>query len=192
GEQAVAGVRAGGGTPARPHSGGAAAARGPGRPAGAPARRGRNAAPAPADTAEDAPVDASEPAPAATSDTESVEPRDADAAATSTSVAVDDVILAWATVLPELPVATRSAVQEAQPLSVDGDVVTFGVSPRLIEAARPRFRREADTIREALSRHVGASLRFNLVEHEGVSGEPSSSPSAPAPPPQEHDALALQ
>jgi hypothetical protein len=73
-------------------------------------------------------------------------------------------------------------------LSVEGDVVTFGVSPRLIEAARPRFRREADTIRDALSRHVGASLRFNLVEHEGFSGEPVASASpAPPPPDEEHD-----
>ena len=94
---------------------------------------------------------------------------------------VDDVILAWATLLPELSVATRSAVQEAQPLSVDGDVVTFGVSPRLIEAARPRFRREANTIRDALSRHVGTSLRFNLVPHEGFSGERAASAQAESP-----------
>ena len=86
------------------------------------------------------------------------------------SLDVDDVILAWAAVLPELPVATRSAVQEAQPLSVEGDVVTFGVSPRLIEAAKPRFRREADTIRNALSQRVGRSLRFNLIAHEGFVG----------------------
>ena len=89
--------------------------------------------------------------------------------------------MAWATLLPELPVATRSAVQEAQPLSVEGDVVTFGVSPRLIEAARPRFRREADTIRDALSQHVGTRLRFNLVAHEGFSGERAAS-AQPAPP----------
>jgi DNA polymerase-3 subunit gamma/tau len=99
---------------------------------------------------------------------------------------VDDVIIAWASVLPELPVATRSAVQEAQPLTVEGDVVTFGVSPRLIEAARPRFRREADTIREALSRHVGRSLRFNLVAHEGF-GERGASPAPAAPPPRASD-----
>jgi DNA polymerase III subunit gamma/tau len=90
------------------------------------------------------------------------------------SIDVDDVILAWAAVLPELPVATRSAVQEAQPLSVEGDVVTFGVSPRLIEAAKPRFRREADTIRDALSQRVGRSLRFNLIAHEGFTGASTS------------------
>ncbi|HYU38526.1 MAG TPA: DNA polymerase III subunit gamma/tau [Acidimicrobiia bacterium] len=96
-------------------------------------------------------------------------------AALAASVDVDDVILAWAAVLPELPVATRSAVQEAQPLSVEGDVVTFGVSPRLIEAAKPRFRREADTIRNALSQRVGHSLRFNLIAHEGFVGGRASS-----------------
>jgi DNA polymerase-3 subunit gamma/tau len=103
------------------------------------------------------------------------------------SVDVDDVILAWAAVLPELPVATRSAVQEAQPLSVEGDVVTFGVSPRLIEAAKPRFRREADTIRNALSQRVGQSLRFNLIAHEGFSSERSSTPSPSAEPVNEPD-----
>jgi DNA polymerase-3 subunit gamma/tau len=103
------------------------------------------------------------------------------------SVDVDDVILAWAAVLPELPVATRSAVQEAQPLSVEGDVVTFGVSPRLIEAAKPRFRREADTIRSALSQRVGQSLRFNLIAHEGFSGERASDPAPSAVPVSEPD-----
>jgi len=89
--------------------------------------------------------------------------------------------------------AIGRAVQEAQPLSVEGDVVTFGVSPRLIEAARPRFRREADAIRKALSRHVGASLRFNLVEHEGFSGEPSASaPSGPPPPDEDHDDVVIE
>jgi DNA polymerase-3 subunit gamma/tau len=114
--------------------------------------------------------------------------------APSPSVDVDEVILAWATVLPELPVATRSAVQEAQPLTVEGDVVTFGVSPRLIEAARPRFRREANTIRDALSRHVGRSLRFNLVAHEGFSSERASAAKAKAPAtePEEPDDVALE
>src|SRR5207253_11517977 len=121
-------------------------------------------------------AEVSDPAP-----TEPKEPIEAKAKAEAKAVDVDDVILAWATVLPELSVATRSAVQEAQPLSVDGDIVTFGVSPRLIEAARPRFRREADTIRDALSRHVGTSLRFNLVPHEGFSGERAASAAAEPP-----------
>jgi len=83
-------------------------------------------------------------------------------------------------------------VQEAQPLSVDGDIVTFGVSPRLIEAARPRFRREANTIRDALSRHVGTSLRFNLVPHEGFSGERAASAPAAPPEPDESDDIVVE
>jgi len=191
-EQTVAGQRdsRAGGSSSQPPS--ASAPRAPGVTVGALRKRRPEAAAAPPDEPADArAADAFEPSPAAGSgDTASPEPaRDAG----TTSVDVDQVILAWANVLPELPVATRSAVQEAQPLSVEGDVVTFGVSPRLIEAARPRFRREADVIRKALSRHVGASLRFNLVEHEGFSGEPSASaPSGPPPPDEDHDDVVIE
>ena len=87
-----------------------------------------------------------------------------------TALELDDVIVAWAAILPELPVATRSSVQEAQPLKVEGDVITFGVPPRLFEAASPRFRREADAIRAALSDRLGRTARFTLVAHEGFAG----------------------
>jgi DNA polymerase-3 subunit gamma/tau len=130
---------------------------------------------------------ATDPAPEVDAQEASIPPSSAPPATREGPVDVDDVILAWAAVLPELPVATRSAVQEAQPLSVEGDVVTFGVSPRLIEAAKPRFRREADTIRNALSQRVGQSLRFNLIAHEGFSSERSSTPSPSAAPVNEPD-----
>jgi DNA polymerase-3 subunit gamma/tau len=105
---------------------------------------------------------------------------------------LDDVIVAWAQVLPDLPVATRSSVQEAQPLSVEGDVITFGVSPRLFEAAKPRFRREADAIRTALSARLGRTLRFNLVAHEGFTtgGGVERAPSVPEPAPDAIDLTA--
>jgi DNA polymerase III subunit gamma/tau len=178
-EQIVAAQRDAGGA-GGPEAPKAPAARPPGVTVGALRKRRSEPAPAPADEPE--------PAPAPAEESESAPADEPAPSPPATTIDVDEVILAWGSVLPELPVATRSAVQEAQPLSVDGDVVTFGVSPRLIEAARPRFRREADTIREALSRHVGASLRFNLVEHEGFSGEPSSTaPPAPPPPDEEHD-----
>jgi hypothetical protein len=162
-EQTVAGQRDAG--PGRRQEPPASEARAPGVTVGALRKRRPEPAPAP-EAAAEAPAAAPAEAERAT------EPKTEAAAPT---VDVDDVIVAWATVLPELPVATRSAVQEAQPLSVEGDVVTFGVSPRLIEAARPRFRREADTIRDALSQQVGTSLRFNLVAHEGFSGERAAS-----------------
>jgi DNA polymerase-3 subunit gamma/tau len=182
-EQTVAGQRAAG-SGTRPEPPAAPESRAPGVTVGALRKRRPSDSAPPADTEPEAVADAPDPAPAEPK--EPTEPKTkaeaAPAEAGPPTVDVDDVILAWATVLPELSVATRSAVQEAQPLSVDGDVVTFGVSPRLIEAARPRFRREANTIRDALSRHVGTSLRFNLVPHEGFSGERAAS--APAEPPE--------
>jgi len=185
-EQTVAGQRATG-TGTRPERPAATESRAPGVTVGALRKRRPEPAP-PADAAPEPVAEVSDPAPAEpkepTEPTAKVKAK-AKAKAAAPTVDVDDVILAWATLLPELSVATRSAVQEAQPLSVDGDVVTFGVSPRLIEAARPRFRREADTIRDALSRHVGTSLRFNLVPHEGFSGERAAS--APAEPPDVPD-----
>jgi DNA polymerase III subunit gamma/tau len=96
---------------------------------------------------------------------------------------VDDVIIAWAAILPELPVATRSAVQNAHPLRLEGDVIVFGVAPNVIEAARPRFKKEADAIRAALAHHLGRSLRFNLEPSEALSlGNGSSEPPVPVTP----------
>jgi hypothetical protein len=71
-------------------------------------------------------------------------------------------------------------VQSAQPLHVDGDVVTFGVAPALLEAARPRFKREADTIRAALAERLGRSVKFNLVAAEqfGAVGDAGPAPVA--------------
>jgi DNA polymerase III subunit gamma/tau len=172
-EQTVAGQRASGAA-TRPEPPAAPESRAPGVTVGALRKRRPAESAPPADAEPEAVADAPDPAP--TEPKEQTEPKaKMEAEPAVPTVDVDDVILAWATVLPELSVATRSAVQEAQPLSVDGDVVTFGVSPRLIEAARPRFRREANTIRDALSRHVGTSLRFNLVPHEGFSGERAAS-----------------
>ena len=191
-EQTVAGQRGAGPgrrpEPPAPSEARAPEARAPGVTVGALRKRRPEPASAP-DAPPEAAAEAPDPGPAEAERTS--EPKKEEAAPT---VDVDDVILAWATVLPALPVATRSAVQEAQPLSVEGDVVTFGVSPRLIEAARPRFRREADTIRDALSEQVGTSLRFNLVAHEGFSGERTAS-AQPAPPvaePEEHDDIVIE
>jgi hypothetical protein len=76
---------------------------------------------------------------------------------------LDDVILAWAAIVPELTPATRSAVQNAQPVRYDGDVLVFGVAPELLGAARERFKREADTVRDALAAKLGQRFKFTLV-----------------------------
>jgi hypothetical protein len=165
-ESAAAEQRDAGGGAAPPATSSEPVPRTPGATVGAVRKR----APKPAPKAAAQP-DADEAAAAPAAGSAEPEPAgEQDAPRSTASIDVDDVILAWAAVLPELPVATRSAVQEAQPLSIDGDVVIFGVSPRLIEAAKPRFRREADTIRGALSHRLGRNLRFNLVAHEGFTG----------------------
>jgi DNA polymerase-3 subunit gamma/tau len=81
-------------------------------------------------------------------------------------VDLDDVIVAWAEILPELPMATRTAVQTAQPLRLEGPVIVFGVPPNLIEAATPRFHRAADSIREAFSRRLGRTMKFKIAPAE--------------------------
>ena len=117
-EQTVAGQRATG-TGTRPEPPAATESRAPGVTVGALRKRRPEPAP-PADAAPEPVAELSDPAPAEPK--EPTEPK-AEAEAEAPAVDVDDVILAWATLLPELSVATRSAVQEAQPLSVDGDIV---------------------------------------------------------------------
>jgi DNA polymerase-3 subunit gamma/tau len=98
------------------------------------------------------------PAPAAT------EPANTELA--TGEIELDDVIVAWAEILPELPMATRTAVQTAQPLRLEGHVIVFGVPPNLIEAAKPRFHRAADSIREAFSRRLGRTMKFKIAPAE--------------------------
>jgi DNA polymerase III subunit gamma/tau len=75
---------------------------------------------------------------------------------------LDDVIIAWGAIVPELAPATRSAVQNAQPVRFDGDVLVFGVAPELLAAARERFKREADNVRDALAERLGRRFKFKL------------------------------
>jgi len=81
---------------------------------------------------------------------------------------LDDVVLAWADILPTLPMATKSAVQHAQPIRVDGDVVVFGIPPQMHAGAAPRFKSAADTIRGALTQRLGRTPKFSLVASDEV------------------------
>jgi DNA polymerase-3 subunit gamma/tau len=98
---------------------------------------------------------------------------------------LDDVIVAWAAVLPQLALSTRNVVQEAQPIAIEDDVVVFGVAPRAMDRAKPRFQKEAPQIRAALSEHLGANPRFRLVPHDALTASSppaSAAPSAPDEP----------
>jgi DNA polymerase-3 subunit gamma/tau len=154
-ERAVAG-----GTPAQPDP----AARPPGRTIGAVRA---DAAPA-----GEAPQPAQQPDP---------EPAPAPAVADDGPLDLDDVIVAWGQLLPNLSPATRAAVQSAQPVRVDGNVVTFGMAPGLLEAARPRFKKEADTIRAALAERLGQRVKFTLVASEEFNAVGDTDRGHPAP-----------
>jgi hypothetical protein len=108
-------------------------------------------------------------------------------------VDIDDVIVAWAEILPELPPATRAAVREAQPLAVDAGVITFGVPKAHYETALPRFKKEADNIRAALSRRLGRAMRFKSVPHDGFEADPAPTNAAgdEEPPPGDDEVLDL-
>lgn len=154
-------------------------------PASAPAsqssgRSGRSYAELKRDREAEAPAVAPEP-PTAEPDAPTPEASTAELAPAG-DVDIDDVIVAWADILPELPPATRAAVREAQPISVDAGVITFGVPRAQYDVAVPRFKKEADNIRAALSRRLGREMRFKPVPHDGFDAAPSDNPGASAAP----------
>ena len=85
-----------------------------------------------------------------------------------TPIELDDVILAWAAILPAFPPVTRAAAQEAQPIALEGNVVTFGVSKNMFEATKKRFQDQADAIRQGLTAQLGRVLRFKMEPVEGI------------------------
>jgi DNA polymerase-3 subunit gamma/tau len=143
-------------------------------------RRAREGAPSPA--AEDPPappaVAPADPGPVAA---------DADPSpAGDVDIDIDDVIVAWPEVLDGLPPATKAAVREAQPIALEDDVITFGVPRAQFDVAVPRFRKEADNIRAALSAKLGRRLMFKPVPHDFVgTARSSSEPPLDEPPPDD-------
>jgi hypothetical protein len=92
---------------------------------------------------------------------------------------LDDVIVAWNQVLDALPRSLRAAVQEAQPLSVDGNVITFGVSKAQIDNVKPRFHKDAPTIREKFQELLGSPPRFKFTAHSWSGGTNGGRPRPP-------------
>jgi hypothetical protein len=66
-------------------------------------------------------------------------------------------------------------------------VLVFGVAPELLGAARERFKREADTVRDALAAKLGQRFKFQLVADPRFSlrgsaaPEPAGDDDVPAP-----------
>ena len=104
---------------------------------------------------------------------------DASVAAADIVLDLDDVIVAWNQVLDALPRSLRAAVQEAQPLSVDGNVITFGVSKAQMDNVKPRFHKAAPTIREKFRELLGSPPRFKFTVHSWSGGTNGGRPRPP-------------
>ena len=84
---------------------------------------------------------------------------------------LEDAIVAWASVLASLPKSLATAIMEAQPVRVDGNVIVFGVARSHIDTVKPRFQKDADAIRQAFIRELGGPPRFSFTPHEWGEGE---------------------
>jgi DNA polymerase-3 subunit gamma/tau len=94
------------------------------------------------------------------------EPAPVSATAPTAECSLDDVIEAWPETLAMLKAPLRAAIQDAQPIAVEDGVVVFGVPKRRKDAINERFRKEADTIKDAFAAQLGAPPRFKLREHD--------------------------
>jgi DNA polymerase-3 subunit gamma/tau len=113
------------------------------------------------------------------------EPEPEVTAAPTAECSLDDVIEAWPETLALLKAPLRAAIQDAQPIAVEDGVVVFGVPKRRKDAINDRFRKEADTIKEAFAAKLGAPPRFKLREHDFDALDALRPPDAPAPEPVE-------
>jgi DNA polymerase-3 subunit gamma/tau len=86
--------------------------------------------------------------------------------ATGAAFTLDDVIEAWPATLTSLKAPLRAAIQDAQPLDLEGGAVVFGVPRKRFEAINDRFRKEADAIKEAFTGQIGAAPRFIMRPHD--------------------------
>ncbi len=105
---------------------------------------------------------------------------------------LDAVILAWSTTLSALSPPVRTAIQDAQPIGVEGNMIIFGVRPIRLEAINKRFRADAATIKASLAAELGQMPQFLLRKHDfdapdalvAVTGGAAGAGGEPSPPPE--------
>ncbi len=73
---------------------------------------------------------------------------------------------AWPGVLASLKAPVRAAVQDAQPIALDGDVIVFGVPKVREKMTHERFRKEALAIKAAFVPFLGVEPKFQLRTHD--------------------------
>ncbi len=107
------------------------------------------------------------PEPAAAPTAEPTATSTASSSPPAANLELDDVVLAWSAALAAMKPPVRAAVQDAQPIAVDGGTITFGVpnGPRA-EMMKKRFKNEAGDVRAALAAQLGAEPKFKIVSHD--------------------------
>ena len=100
-------------------------------------------------------------------------PQPPDAVPTEVTFDLDDAIVAWAKVLASLPRSLTTSIMEAQPVRVDGNVIVFGVARNHIDTVKPKFQKDADAIREAFIRELGARPASASPQRVGRGEDPS-------------------
>lgn len=62
--------------------------------------------------------------------------------------------------------ASQSAIKKAEPIKLENDVLTFGVSPENIDEVKSRFKKDASIIRGFLESLHEQTFRFQIIPIE--------------------------
>lgn len=92
----------------------------------------------------------------------------AEAAKPAKKLSVRDVQAEWAKVVSLLSPASQESIKKANPIKLDGDVLTFGVAPDEMDDVKARFKKDAAIIRGFLESLFEKSFRFQIVADEAA------------------------
>ncbi|MFN8015875.1 MAG: DNA polymerase III subunit gamma/tau [Acidimicrobiia bacterium] len=80
----------------------------------------------------------------------------------SKKVTLHDVSASWPKVVGLLSVASQESIKKTEPISLRGDVLTFGVSTDDLEEVKSRFKKDASLIRGFLESIHGQEFKFKV------------------------------
>ncbi len=92
---------------------------------------------------------------------------------------LDDVIVAWNAVLEAIPRSLRSAIQEAQPIASTATSSRSASRSTQIDNVKPRFQKEAHTIREKFIEQLGSPPKFKFADAHLDRTRTAAAPGAP-------------
>ena len=81
-------------------------------------------------------------------------------------IVLSDINASWSKVIMLLSPASQSAIKKAEPIKLENDVLTFGVSPENIDEVKSRFKKDASIIRGFLESLHEQTFRFQIIPIE--------------------------